>query len=315
MRRIVFRQYGGPEVLHLEEAPRPSPGEGEVLVRVAAAGLNPVDYKLFSGKPTFEPYERSLPSGNGYDFSGFVAENGSGATAFAPGDRVFGGLRFHAQADYLVTAETSLVRVPDGLSMVTAGALNVVGRTAVASVASQQLRPGESVLVSAAAGGVGVLAAQLAREAGARVLGTASPRNHDYLRSIGIEPVSYGPNLVDDVRRLAPEGLTAVLDNVGHGTIDAAIDLGVPPARINTIADYPAIAAYGVRGVGGATAGVKELAHIAGLIAAGAVDLPIDTVHPLEDAAAAYVQLMEGHARGKIVLIIQPAPATEMLRP
>lgn len=272
-------------------------------MRVAAAGLNPVDYKLFSGEPTFEPYERSLPSGNGYDFSGHVVENGQGSTAFTPGDAVFGGLRFHAQADYLAIAESSLVRVPEGLSIVTAGALNVVGRTAIASVASQRLQPGDRVLVSAAAGGVGVLAAQLAREAGARVIGTASPRNHGFLRSIGVEPVSYGANLVEDVRRLTPEGLTAVLDNVGHGTVDAALALGVPPERINTIADYPAIAAHGVRGIGGAVAGVKELAVIADLLAAGVVELPIDTVHPLEDASDAYAQLIEGHARGKIVLV------------
>lgn len=301
-RRVVFRRFGGPEVLEIEHRAVPHPEPGEVLVRVAAAGVNPVDWKLFSGQPMHDPYERSLPSGNGYDFSGTIEAVGEGVDGWREGDAVFGGLRYHAQADHLVIDPAALVRVPDGLSLVEAGALNVAGRTAVASVESQRIASGDVVLVSGAAGGVGILTAQLCVLRGARVLGTAGPGNHALLRRLGIEPLAYGDGLADQLRDTVPDGLTAVLDTVGHDTVDLALALGVPPDRINTIADYDARARHPVRGVGGAAAGVRELAMIAQLIADGLVQLPIDSVHPLEGVREAYSRSISGHASGKIVL-------------
>lgn len=308
-RRVVFRRFGGPEVLEIERRAVPQPADREVLVRVAAAGVNPVDWKLFSGQPMHDPYERSLPSGNGYDFSGTIESLGGGVHGrqigvhgWRVGDRVFGGLRYHAQADHLVIDPTALVRVPDGLSLVEAGALNVTGRTAAASVESQKIAAGDVVLVSGAAGGVGILTAQLCVLRGARVLGTAGPSNHALLRRLGIEPLLYGDLLADRLRAAVPEGLTAVLDTVGHGTVDLALALDVPADRINTIADYDARARYPIRGVGGADAGAHELAMIAQLIADGRIELPIDSVHPLDDVREAYARSISGHATGKIVL-------------
>lgn len=305
-RRVVFRRFGGPEVLEIERRAVPRPAPGEVLVRVAAAGVNPVDWKLFSGEPMHDPYERSLPSGNGYDFSGTIEALGDDVVDWRVGEHVFGGLRYEAQADHLVIDPALLVRVPEGLSLLVAGALNVVGRTAVASVESQRIGEGDVVLVSGAAGGVGILTAQLCVLRGARVLGTASPRNHALLRKLGIHPLAYGDDLTDAVRAAAPDGLTAVLDTVGHGTVDLALSLGVPADRINTIADYEARKRHPVRGVGGARAGARELAMIAALLAEGSIELPIDSVHPLEDVRAAYARSIGEHATGKIVITTEP---------
>jgi len=302
-RRVVFRRFGGPEVLEIDVRPGPRPADDEVRVRVAAAGVNPVDWKLFSGEPMHDPYERSLPSGNGYDFAGTIDAVGAAVVGWNVGDRVFGGLRYHAQADHLVIDPRLLVRVPDSLDLVVAGALNVVGRTAVASVESQSIGPGDVVLVSGAAGGVGILTAQLCVVRGARVLGTASPRNHELLARLGIHPLSYGEGLADAVRAAAPDGVTVVLDTVGHGTVDIALELGVPPERINTVADYEARQRHPVRGVGGAAAGTAELAAIAKLLAEGTIALPIDSVHPLENVRDAYARSMAGHATGKIVVV------------
>jgi NADPH:quinone reductase-like Zn-dependent oxidoreductase len=158
------------------------------------------------------------------------------------------------------------------------------------------------VLVSAAAGGVGILAVQLAALAGARVIGTASRANHDYLRELGVRPVAYGDSLLEDLRAAAPHGIDVVLDNIGHGTVDAAIALGVPPHRINTIADYPARDRYPIGGVGGAAAGLQELSWIGEQIAAGAVKFPTVTTFDLPDVQDAYRQQMSGHGRGKLIL-------------
>ncbi|SDH52608.1 NADP-dependent oxidoreductase [Agrococcus jejuensis] len=302
-RRVVHHRFGGPDVLEIEVVPVPVPTHDEVLVRIEAAGVNPVDWKIFGGGPMFEPYDRHLPSGTGYDFAGTIVEVGADVDqAWRVGDRVLGGLRFHAMADHLVTAPGGLVRVPDGLEVIVAGALNVVGRTAFAAVRAVDVAPGDTVLVSGAAGGVGVLAAQLARRTGARVLGTASPRNHRLLRRLGIEPIAYGDGLVERVRAAAPEGATAAVDAVGHGTVAAALALGVARHRIDTVADPPAVAAHGVLGVGGAAAGAVELAQVAALLAAGELELPIDSVHALGDVQAAYRRSMTGHAVGKIVV-------------
>jgi NADPH:quinone reductase-like Zn-dependent oxidoreductase len=301
-RRVVFRRFGGPEVLEVELRPIPVPAPDEVLVRVAAAGVNPVDWKLFSGQPLHDSYERTLPSGNGYDFAGTIAATGADVEGWRVGDRVFGGLRYHAQADHLVIDPRLLVHVPQGLSLLVAGSLNVVGRTAFASVESQHLTAEDVVLVSGAAGGVGILTAQLAARTGARVYGTASPRNHALLRRLGIHPLAYGDTLADQVRAAAPEGLTVVFDTVGHGTVDVGLTLGVPPERINSVADYEARQRHPIAGVGGAAAGPRKLAIVAQLLADRAVELPIDSVHQLGSVREAYARSIAGHATGKIVI-------------
>ncbi|MDQ1555224.1 MAG: hypothetical protein QOI02_226, partial [Actinomycetota bacterium] len=258
-RFVQFSGFGGPDVLDLVDVEPPHPGPGQVRVAVRVAGLNPVDYKIFGGGPSASQHGSfSFPSGNGNDFSGVVDEVGESVHSFAVGDRVFGGARFHAQADFLVIEEEKALRMPDGLGFDVAGGLDIAGRAAIASVRSVSVTAGDTVLVSAAAGGVGVIAAQLALLVGATVVGTASASNHEFLRGLGIIPVGYGgyggdgsaatetdtdtdtatatATLVDGLREVAPQGITAVLDCNGAPTIDAALELGVPAERINTIA-------------------------------------------------------------------------------
>lgn len=306
-RFVQYEEFGGPEVLKLIEVDQPDAGPGQVRVRVKVAGLNPVDWKIFTG-PAAPAYGTALPMGIGNDFSGVIDQLGEGVSdsdgGWQLGDEVFGGARNLAGADYIVhDADASLVRKPAGLDFEVAGSLDVAGKTAAASVDSLALTDADTVLVSAAAGGVGVLASQLALRTGATVIGTASENNHEFLRGIGVIPVTYGDGLVDRVRALAPQGITAVLDNQGGPTIAAGVELGVPQARINTIAYHGSEFAH-IAHVGGADAKDGDLARIAQLLADGDIVLPIDSVYPLERAAEAYQHLMTGHLRGKIVLAL-----------
>lgn len=303
-RYVRFDEFGGPEVLHIvNEQQPPKAGTGEVRVRVHSAGINPVDWKILKGGPSAAKYNAVPPCGNGNDFAGLVDQVGPGVTTLEAGDAVLGGKRMFAQADYVVIDPAELIRKPARLDFDSAGALDIAGRTAWASVRALHLTEADTVLVSAAAGGVGVLASQLALRAGAKVIGTASPENHAFLRSIGVVPVAYGEGLVDRVRKLAPH-VTAALDNHGPSTIDAALKLGVPGPRINTIAARGHRADAGITGVGGAEASIGDLAVVAGLIASGEIILPIDTVYPLERVREAYEHLLRGHVRGKIVLAL-----------
>ncbi|WP_341952254.1 NADP-dependent oxidoreductase [Salinibacterium sp. TMP30] len=301
-RRVTYSQLGGPEVLTISEVPEPHAGAGEVRVRVKFAGINPFDAKVFRGAATSTPQSVSFPSGNGNDFAGVVDELGDGVTGWSVGDEVLGGKGFSAQADYVVVPAAKLVRKPAALSWEQAGALDIVGRTAWASVESISLTSADTVLVSAAAGGVGVIAAQLAKLKGAKVIGSASESNHEFLRSLGIHPVAYGEGMVERILEISPEGVTAALDNNGRETVDAALALGAPADRINTIADYAAVDEYGTTGVGAAGATADDLAALSALVAAGTVQVPIEAVFPIEEVSAAYAKLMEGHSRGKIVL-------------
>lgn len=300
-RRVIYTQHGGPEVLTIVEADVPEPGPGQVRVRVQAAALNPVDWKTFGGGGM---YGVDVPSGNGNDFAGVVDALGDGVSGFSLGDAVFGGARHRAQADYIVADADTLLRRPEGLSVEQAAGLDIVGRTAIASVRAIGAGPGDVVLVSAAAGGVGGLAAQLAIRAGATVVGTASPANHDYLRSLGVIPVAYGDDLVQRLRDAAPGPFTAALDNHGRHSIDSALALGVDPARINTIADRSAVAEYGITAVGGAAATIHDLVELADLIVAGKIQFPVDSTYPLERVRDAYEHLLAGHLRGKVVLTL-----------
>ena len=303
-RRVTYSQLGGPEVLTISEVSEPHAGAGEVRVRVKFAGINPFDSKVFSGGATSTPQNVTFPSGNGNDFAGVVDEVGSGVTNWSIGDEVFGGKSFSGQADFVVVSASKLVRKPAEVSWEQAGGLDIVGRTAWASVEAIALTPADTVLVSAAAGGVGVIAAQLAKLKGATVIGTASESNHEFLRSLGIHPVAYGEGMVERILEISPEGVTAALDNNGRETVDAALALGAPADRINTIADYAAVSEYGTSGVGAAGATSDDLASLSALVAAGTVQVPIDSVFPFEQVSEAYTQLLDGHSRGKIVLAL-----------
>ena len=236
-----MRCLGGPEVLELREVPDPHAGPGEVRVRVAAAGLNPMDWGIASRPEAAKQFGITVPSGFGSDFAGVVDEVDGGVTGFAVGDRVYGGALGRAAADFVVVKAPSerLWHTPEGISDEVAGTLPVAGLTAAAAVAAIDLRSGDSVLVGGAAGGVGVFAVQLAKLAGARVIGTASESTFEFLRQLGVEPVAYGPGLADRVQTLAPEGVTAATDLFGTETAETALALGVPRERISTMRQGP----------------------------------------------------------------------------
>jgi NADPH:quinone reductase-like Zn-dependent oxidoreductase len=303
-RFVRFTQFGSPDQLKILDVEPPRAGPGQVRVQVRSAGLNPVDCKLLAGGAASAPWRIVPPSGNGNDYSGVIDEVGDGVSGLEDGTAVFGGSRFFAQADFVVVAAETVIVKPDDVDFDTAGALDIAGRAAIASVRSLHLTASDTVLVSAAAGGVGILAAQLARRTGATVVGTASASNHDLLQSLGVIPVEYGDGLVERVRAVVPR-VTAVLDNNGAATIDAGLELGVPGNRINTIAARGHKSEFGIAGVGGQAASRTDLAALADLIAQGEFVLPIDSVFPLERVVDAYKRLIAGHARGKIVLAMQ----------
>lgn len=302
-RFVRYEKFGGPEVLEVVDVEPPHPGPGQVRVRMLAAGLNAVDFKVFHGGPAAEAYGAALPSGVGNDFAGVIDEVGDGVTDWSAGDQVLGGARNFALADFVVVdASDALIRKPDGLTVEVAGALAIVGCTAWASVAAIQPTDADTVLISAAAGGVGVLAAQLALRSGATVIGTAGESNQDFLQSLGVVPVVYGDGLADRIRLAAPNGVTAALDNHGAESVKLALELGVQSERINSIASR---GIAGIQSVGGADAGLDELAQIAHLLADDEIVLPIDSVFPLERVGEAYERLEAGHLRGKIVVVTE----------
>ncbi|MFF2052407.1 NADP-dependent oxidoreductase [Leifsonia sp. NPDC058194] len=303
-RFVQFEEFGSRDFLQVVDRERPWPGPGQLLVRVMAAGLNPMDYKAYRDERSAGRMGVTLPSGIGQDFAGYVEEVGEGVTRFSAGDAVFGTAPFAAVADFAVVAEDGqVVAKPGALTFEVAGSLGVVGRTAMATTRSLGLGEHDTVLVSAAAGGVGVLAAQLAVRAGATVVGTAGEENHEFLETLGVIPVVYGDGLAERVRELLDgDRVTAALDNHGGGTIEAALQLGVPVERINTIAVFGPDA-HGARNVGGAAAGNEELAELAALLAENELILPIDSIYPIEQTSEAYGRLEAGHVRGKIVVV------------
>ncbi|MFJ4648232.1 NADP-dependent oxidoreductase [Streptomyces bobili] len=305
-RAVKFTRYGGPEVLEIHEVPRPQPGPGEVVVRVAVAPVNPGEAGIRQGVFA-DIWPAHFPEGQGNDFAGWVAALGEGVDDFAIGDEIIGYLPRAAQADYVLSPAASLTPKPADITFESAAPLSAVGVTAWAAVDAVRPEPGDTVVVSAAAGGVGSLAAQLARLRGATVIGTAGPHNADFLRSLGVTPVEHGPGLADRLRVAAPQGIDAYIDTFGQGNVDTAIALGVKPQRINTIADGRAVARWGVRSEAQEGAFSRSVVtELADLVSKGLLTVPISTVLPLEQVQDAYRQVQRRHTRGKIVLSLVP---------
>jgi NADPH:quinone reductase-like Zn-dependent oxidoreductase len=302
-RAVIYETFGGPEVLELREVPEPHAGPGEIRVRIVATGLNPMDWGISSRAEMAAWFGVTVPSGFGSDIAGMVDEVGGGATGFAVGDRVYGGAQHRAAADFVVlkTPAQYLWRTPDGISHEVASTLPVSGSTA-AAVAAIGLRSGDTVLVGGAAGGVGVFAVQLAKLAGARVIGTASEGTFEFLRQLGVEPVAYGPGLADRVRTLAPEGVTAATDLFGTETAEAALALGVPPERISTVVPWNPPA--GVRVTGAIDAGPDALKRITDAILAGKITVPIAATFSIEQIRDAVTLQAGRHVHGKIVITL-----------
>jgi NADPH:quinone reductase-like Zn-dependent oxidoreductase len=300
---VRFDEYGGIDVLQLVPVERPVPGPGQVLVRVKAASINPGEAKIRSGELAAR-WPATFPSGEGSDLAGVVEEVGEGVTEFAVGDEVLGFTDNRAShAELVVTEAADLVPKPAGVSWEVAGSLYVAGATAYAMVRAVALRPGDTVVVSGAAGGVGSIVVQLAKNAGATVIGLASKANHEWLTSHGVIPVIYGDGVADRIRAASGGQVDAFLDTHGGGYVELALDLGVQPDRIDTIADFGAVAKYGVKADGNAAAGnAATLAELAGLVDVGKLEVPIANVYPLDKVQDAFRELERGHLRGKIVL-------------
>lgn len=301
-RAVSYSSHGGPEVLEVIDVVEPHPEAGQVRIAVRAAGLNAFDFKARSSSAMMP--KSTLPRGQGFEFAGVVDEIGADVSDLAVGDEVLGFTDFAAQADYVVVASNRVAPKPAALDWATAGGIGLVGNTAMRSLDAVALTPGETVLVSAAAGGVGLIASQLALRAGATVIATASPANHDFLRGLGVIPVVYGPGLASRLRDVAPQGIDAVLDNAGEETVLAALELGVSPTRINTIVYFEGEAKYGISTIGGGAKTAEQLSRLADLVASGALVLPIAATYPLAEVRAAYEQLEGRHVLGKIVLLV-----------
>src|ERR1700746_3445803 len=304
VKAVRYDEFGGIDVLRVDEVERPVPGDGQVLVRVKAAGINPIEAAIPTGAvaPIFPP---TFPSGQGSDLAGVVEEVGAGASGFSPGDQVIGFSNKRAsQAELVLVEAGDLTRKPEKVSWEAAGDLYVVGVTAWGAVRAVAPKEGETVVVSGAAGGVGSLAVQLARRTGATVIGLASESNHAWLKSHGVIPVAYGDGVADRIRAAAPGGVDAFIDTHGDGYVELALALGVAAERIDTLADYAAAQKHGVKTAGGAEAGpgAQVLAELAGLIAGGHLEVPIANVYPLAQVREAYTELERRHTHGKIVL-------------
>jgi NADPH:quinone reductase-like Zn-dependent oxidoreductase len=304
MKAVQFDHFGGPEVLELREVPRPEPASGEVLVAIRAASINPGEVAIREGVLEHR-WPTTFPSGEGSDLAGVVEALGDGVEEFAVGDEVCGWTdRRASHAEFAVVPTSQLVTKPSDLHWEVAGSLHVAPFAAYASVKSVAPQPGEVVAVSAAAGGVGSVAVQLAMRTGAKVIGLASERNHDWLKAKGVVPVTYGDGQGERILFAADGQLDAFIDTFGGGYADLAIELGVKPQRINTIAEYPAVERLGVRGDGTAVvSNVDTLRELAQLAADGELEIPIERTYALAEVQDAYRDLSRRTTRGKIVLL------------
>jgi NADPH:quinone reductase-like Zn-dependent oxidoreductase len=304
MRAVRFDKYGGVDVLEVREVEDPVAGPGRVLVAVKAAGINPGEIAIREGY-LHDRWPATFPSGEGTDLAGVVRTVGDGVTAFAAGDEVLGWTEERAsQAELVAVPGDQLIAKPASVPWEVAGSLFVAAFAAYASVDAVAPQAGETVVVSAAAGGVGSVAVQLARRTGATVIGLASERNHDWLRRHDIAPVTYGDGQADRIRAAADGNVDAFIDTFGGGYVDLAIELGVSPQRINTIIDYDAVQRLGVQAQGThAIASAELLTEIAGWVADGSLEIPVARTFPLDQVRDAFRELAERHTHGKIVLL------------
>jgi NADPH:quinone reductase-like Zn-dependent oxidoreductase len=305
-RAVRFDRYGGPEVLYVTDIERPEPGAGEVLVEVRAAGINPGEAGIRTGT-LHEQFPATFPSGEGSDLAGVVIEAGDDVSDFAVGDEVLGfSFQRSSHATHASVPVDQLIHKPAELSWEVAGSLYVVGATAYAAVRAVAPQSGETVAVSAAAGGVGSLVVQLLALQGVRVLGIASSANAEWLRAHGVEPVEYGDGLAARLRQAAPDGVDAFIDLFGPDYVQLAVDLGVPRERINTIISFAKAAEVGAKTEGSAEASTPTvLQEIADLIASGALDFDVAASYPLDRVVDAFEELEQRHTHGKIVLLPQ----------
>jgi NADPH:quinone reductase len=303
-RAVQFDEYGGLDVLQVREVEVEPPGKEDVVVEVKAAGINPGEASIRQGLVA-EKWPATFPSGQGSDLAGVVKEIGIDVEGFAPGDEVLGwSFDRSSQAEICVVPADQLIRKPTDLSWEAAGALYVVGVTAFAAVRAIDVSEGDTVVVSAAAGGVGAITVQLLQVRGAKVVGLASEDHHDWLRKKGVTPLTYGEGVLERVLEATPQGIDAVIDLYGPEYVELAVELDVPPEKIETIIAWEKAQEVGAKTEGSSDATSPEiLGEMAELVAAGKIEVPIAATYPLDEVREAFEQLEDRHTLGKIVLL------------
>jgi NADPH:quinone reductase-like Zn-dependent oxidoreductase len=305
MKAVIFEDFGGPEVLHLAEAEEPKPGPKHVRIRVRAAGVNPIDFKIRAGlmRPNLPA---KLPAIPGSEAAGVVEVVGAEVTGISVGDEVFGWTRGGGYCEQAILT-TCAVKPPE-VSFADAVALPVAGETAERVLRLLEVKAGETLLIHGAAGAVGTLAVQLAVARGAKVIGTAGASNQEYVASLGAVPTLYGDGLVERVRALAPEGIDAVFDVAGRGALDDSVELrGGTTERIVTIADSEGSERLGIPfsgGPGSSVASRELLEELVGRLSRGELKIVVGATYPLAEAAEAQRASEGGHGRGKLVLTV-----------
>jgi NADPH2:quinone reductase len=303
-RAVRFDKYGDRDVLYIADVEVPTPQADEVVVEVRAAAINPGEASIRVGALA-KMFPATFPSGEGSDLAGVVSAVGEGVTELAVGDEVLGwSWTRSSHAQYTAVPVTQLIRKPAQLSWEVAGSLYVVGCTACAAVRAVGAGSGDTVAVSAAAGGVGTVVVQLLRIRGATVLGIASPSNHGWLAAHGAIPIAYGEGLAERLAAAAPNGIDAFIDLFGPEYVQLAFDLGIAPDRIETIIARAKAQELGTKVEGSGDASTTEvLAEMAELVASGQIEIPIAATYPLERVRDAFAELEARHTHGKIVLI------------
>ena len=302
-RAVQFDEYGGLDVLTVRDVDLREVGKEDVVVDVRAAGINPGEAAIRQGKLGEDTSK--LPSGEGSDLAGVVREVGIDVTGFAPGDEVLGwSWERSSHAEACVVPADQLISKPPALDWEAAGALYVVGVTAFAAVRAVDVKEGDTVVVSAAAGGVGTITVQLLKVNGAEVVGLASADHHDWLREKGVTPVAYGDGVMERILEATPQGIDAFIDLYGPDYIDLALQLDVPPEKIETIIAFERAGEVGAKAEGSSDATTPEiLGEMAELVATGRIEMPIAATYPLAEVREAFEQLEDRHTLGKIVLI------------
>lgn len=297
-----FTQYGGPETQEMLDVPQPSPGAGEVLVSVRAAGVNPVDWKIREGHLA-EVMPLDLPAVFGREVAGVVEEVGQDVEGFSVHDEILGTVApgSGGYAEYTLVTASTATKKPPQVSFTDAAALPVAAGTAYDAIRQLDLGEGQTLLINGIGGGVGVAAAQLARDRGVFVIGTGSEAKRELAESLGATLVMYGEGVADRVREILPDGVDAILDLVGGESVGAVAGLVADRSRLLTTADPGVVSDLGGSGVERDGSGAV-LSEIVQLVAEGKLDPHVNDVVPLDRAGEALTSVESGHSRGKIVI-------------